>query len=158
MKDYTISHKRFIRCAHRAFNKVNFGAKLPTVNTLLDALKETLEAKFPNPWRKGFIERKLKRIRVSIGYEPDPFYGDGKKCEWKAGETISAFFKTYRPWKELNAEFCRKWGHAFIELVRGDVLRISGGTLTAQPTATPAWQNNKGRIEAYQDFTLVNVK
>lgn len=113
---------------------------------------------FNEPWRAGFIESQFKHTIVSIDYEPRPFYGDSKECEWVAGETVSAFFKTCQPWKELNAEFCRKWGDAFIELVRGDVLRISGGTLTAQPTATPAWQNNKGRIEAYQDFTLVNVK
>lgn len=113
---------------------------------------------FNEPWRKGFIERKLKRTFVSIDYEPVPFYDDSKKCEWKAGDTISAFFKTYMPWESLNAEFCRKWGAAFLEFVRGDVLRISGGTLTVKVTATPAWQNDKGRIKAYQDFTLVKVK
>lgn len=52
------------------------------------------------PWDKGFVERQFRCVIVSIDYDPSPYYGDCKKCGWKAGEHVTAFFKTQRPWRK----------------------------------------------------------
>ena len=111
------------------------------------------------PWHKGFVERQFRRVIVSIDYDPSPYYGDCKKCEWKAGEHVTAFFKTQGLWEEITADFCRKWSSVFLELVRADIRRFSGGTLTIKDTsADPIWEERNGKIDAIADFTLVKVK
>lgn len=75
------------------------------------------------PWHKGFVERQFRRVIVSIDYDPSPYYGDCKKCEWKAGEHVTAFFKTQGLWEEITADFCRKWSSVFLELVRAEIIR-----------------------------------
>lgn len=108
---------------------------------------------------KGFIERQFLRSIVSIDYDPEPYYGDCKKCEWKAGEHVTAFFKTQRPWEEITADFCRRASSEFLEFVRIDVRKVSGGTLTIKETAAdPLWAELNGKIEAIADFTLVKAK
>lgn len=108
---------------------------------------------------KGFIERQFLRSIVSIDYDPEPYYGDCKNCEWKAGEYMTALFKTQRPFEEITADFCRKWSSAFLEFVRADVRRVSGETLTIKETAAdPLWFECNGKIEAIAAFTFVKAK
>lgn len=46
-----------------------------------------------------------------------------------------------------------------MELVRADIRRFSGGTLTIKDTsADPLWEERNGKIDAIADFTLVKVK
>lgn len=114
---------------------------------------------FNEPWRRRFIERQFMRTIVLIEYDPSPYYGDCKKCEWKAGEHVTAFLKTRRPWEEISADFCRKWSAAFLDLARADVRRFSGGTLTIKETAAdPLWEERNGKIDAIADFRLVKAK
>ena len=115
---------------------------------------------YKKAWRsKGFVEKRFRRAFFLIDYEPEPYYGDRKECEWKAGEHVTAFFKTQRPWEEITADFCRKWSSAFLEFVRTDVRKVSGGTLTIKETAAdPLWFEHNGKIEAIADFTLVEEK
>lgn len=108
---------------------------------------------------KGFIERQFRCTLILIDYDPEPYYSDCKKCEWKAGEHVTAFFKTQRPFEEITADFCRRASSAFLEFVRTDVRKVSGGTLTIKETAADSlWFEHNGKIEAIADFTLVEEK
>ncbi len=115
---------------------------------------------YKKAWRsKGFVEMRFRRAFFLIDYEPEPYYGDRKECEWKAGEHVTAFFKTQRPFEEITADFCRKWSAMFRELVRIDVRKFSGGTLTIRESAfNPSWEECNGKIRACDAFTLVKAK